>query len=138
MLLTTSLRSGYFHKPNFICMMSILCHFLPPLLVYFLSQSEEFFQCMLFLREKFLFVSFQFKDTIVKLEYISSLFQISNTLIFVERECQLSISQMLCMNSAAECNSAPLQMNFCYSPRPNSEAIRALVIKTLFLDRYIN
>ena len=66
----------------------------------------------LVLEGKLLFVSFRFKDTIDKLEYISSLFQINNILIFVKRECQLSISQMLCMNSAAECESAPLQMSF--------------------------
>ena len=107
---------------------------------------------------KFLFVSFQFKDTIVKREYISSLFQISNTLIFVERECHLSISQMLCMISAA----APLQMSFVIQnwlavpPKceldfqwkyrkielipqlPQNEALRALVTKTLFSVRYIN
>ena len=75
MVLTTSLRSGYFNKPNFILSLASPAPPTPSLLLrrLVLSHSEEFFQCILVLRE-LLFVSFQLKDTIVKLEYISFLF----------------------------------------------------------------
>ena len=50
--------------------------------------------------------------------------QISKILIFVKRKCHLSTSQMLCVNSAAECESARLkQLNLVIQNLPNFPAL---------------
>ena len=108
MLWTTSLDRAVFINLTWYYFVTLS----PSLLLrrLLLSHSKEFLfkfnETCFWEKTAFFFFS------IDKLEYVSSLFQISNILIFVERECQLSISQMLCMSSAAECESAPLQMSF--------------------------
>lgn len=118
-----SLKTGCVYKPDLILSVILepeekrscfVMHFL-----FFTLRGIFYSSSMYFVLErKVRFSSFQLNETIVKLKYISSFFQISNILIFVERECHLPTSQLLCMTSAAysfiyQCESArPQPVNF--------------------------